>query len=174
MDVDSYSLRLKLIFGFSPSAIASNPPAFWDGRTRRSVSPGRGLPFGRGPRSGSGSSASGRPESSISVVSVPFDDGAIGDGSRISLGLEASGDDWGGNSSPECSEGLRCQLAPRGTVLRGSRRETHIDEMIGDLNGLGEDGESVYGEKADIKLLFGDGSNGDFNAIIMLNQRGSR
>lgn len=109
------------------------------------------------------------------MVSVPFDDGAIGDGSRLSLGLEASGDDWGGgNSSPECSEGLQRQLAPAGTVLRNSRRETHIDEMIGDLNGLGEDGESVYGEKADIKLLFGDGSNGDFNAIIMLNQRGSR
>ena len=46
--------------------------------------------------------------------------------------------------------------------------------MMGDLNGLGEVGESVYGEKADIRLLFGDGNNGDFNAIIMLNQRGSR
>lgn len=46
--------------------------------------------------------------------------------------------------------------------------------MIGDLNGLGEVGESVYGEKADIRLLFGDGINGDFNAIIMMNQHGSR
>jgi hypothetical protein len=40
--------------------------------------------------------------------------------------------------------------------------------MMGDLNGLG--GESVYGEKADIRLLFGDGINGDFNAIIIMNQ----
>jgi hypothetical protein len=29
----------------------------------------------------------------MSVVSVPFDEEAIGDGSAISLGLEASGDD---------------------------------------------------------------------------------
>lgn len=112
----------------------------------------------------------------MSVVSVPFDDGAMGDGSRLSLGLDASEDDWGGGySSPECSEGLPCQLALLATGLaRFWGGETHIDEMIGDLNGLGEDGESVYGEKADIRLLFGDGINGDFNAIIMLNQRGSR
>lgn len=45
---------------------------------------------------------------------------------------------------------------------------------MGDLNERGEVGESVYGEKADIKLLFGDGTNGDFNAIIMMNPDGSR
>lgn len=110
----------------------------------------------------------------MSVVSVPFDDGAIGDGSRISLGLDARGDDWGGGcSSPECSEGLPCASA-WGTALHPSELETHIDEMIGDRKGLGDVGESVYGEKADIRLLFGDGINGDFKAIIMLNQRGSR
>lgn len=108
----------------------------------------------------------------MSVVSVPFDDGAIGDGSRISLGLDASGDDWGGGwSSPGCSEGLLCPSA-RGTAWRDSGPGTYMDEMIGDLNGLGEVGESVYGGKADIRLLFGDGINGDFNAIIMMNQRG--
>lgn len=42
--------------------------------------------------------------------------------------------------------------------------------MTGDLNGLGELGESVYGEKADIRLLFGEGSIGDFNAIIMVEK----
>lgn len=91
--MDSYILRVKLMLVY-PLVIASYPFAL-DGRTRKSVSPGRGLPFGRGPRSGSGSgsSGSGSPESSMSVVSVPFDDGAIGDGSRISLGLDASGDD---------------------------------------------------------------------------------
>lgn len=41
--------------------------------------------------SGSGSSFS-KAESSMSVVSVPLDDGAIGDGSAISLELEASGE----------------------------------------------------------------------------------
>lgn len=168
LDVDSYILRIELDFWFLPISCCFQSSCLWDGRTRRSVSPGRGLPFGRGPRSGSDSSESGRPESSISVVSVPFDDGAIGDGSRLSLGLEVNGDDWGGNSSPECSDGLQRPLALLGTVLRGLRRETDIDEMIGDRNGLGEDGESVYGEKADIKLLFGDGINGDFNAIIMM------
>ena len=34
--------------------------------------------------------------SSISVPSVPLDDGAIGDGSAMSLGLEAIGDVWFG------------------------------------------------------------------------------
>ncbi len=34
-----------------------------------------------------------RTESSISVVSVPFDDGAIGEGSATSLAFEARGDD---------------------------------------------------------------------------------
>ena len=61
-----------------------------------------------------------------------------------------------------------------GTALRDNGSETHMDEMIGDLNGLGEVGESVYGEKADIRLLFGDGINGDFKAIIMMSQHGTR
>jgi len=33
------------------------------------------------------------PVSSMSVVSVPLDDGAIGEGSAMSLGLEARGED---------------------------------------------------------------------------------
>lgn len=65
--------------------------------TRKSRSAGLGLSFAVALCSGSnsGSSAS-RPKSSMSVVSVPFDDGAIGDGSAISLGLDASGEDWRG------------------------------------------------------------------------------
>lgn len=48
-----------------------------------------------------------RPVSSISVVSVPFDDGAIGEGSGMSLGLEVSGEDWfGGCRKLEWSAGL--------------------------------------------------------------------
>lgn len=35
------------------------------------------------------------------------------------------------------------------------------------MNGAGDDGESVYGEKADIRLVFGDGIRGDFRAIII-------
>lgn len=34
-----------------------------------------------------------RPVSSMSVVSVPFDDGAMGEGSAMSLGLDTNGDD---------------------------------------------------------------------------------
>lgn len=86
--------------------------------TRKSPSPGLGLPWGRGPRPDprSGSSASNA-ASSMSVVSVPLDDGAIGDGSRISLGLMASGEDCGGGcSKPACSAGLCRQ---RGAGLAG-------------------------------------------------------
>ena len=52
----------------------------------------------------------------------------------------------------------------------GHESNPYIEEVTGDLNGLGELGESVYGEKADIRLLFGDGSIGDFNAIIMVER----
>jgi hypothetical protein len=71
------------------------------GRTRKSIPAGLGLSLAAGLHSGSnsgsnsGSSAS-RPKSSMSVVSVPFDDGAIGDGSGILLGLDASGEGWCG------------------------------------------------------------------------------
>ena len=37
----------------------------------------------------------------------------------------------------------------------------------GDLNGTGDVGESEYGEKADIRERSGEGSIGDFNAIIL-------
>ena len=39
-----------------------------------------------------------------------------------------------------------------------------------DRKGRGDVGESVYGENAEMRLLFGfgDGINGDFNAIIMM------
>lgn len=39
--------------------------------------------------------------------------------------------------------------------------------MMGDLNGAGDVGDSEYGEKADMRLRSGDGSIGDFNAIIV-------
>lgn len=58
----------------------------------------------------------------MSVVSVPFDDGAIGDGLRISLGLDASGEDWGGGCSrPECSEGLCHQPGERPREILGRK-----------------------------------------------------
>lgn len=47
---------------------------------------------------------------------------------------------------------------------------SYMVECTGDRKGLGELGESVYGENADIKLLFGDGNNGDFSAIIMIKK----
>lgn len=37
---------------------------------------------------------------------------------------------------------------------------------MGDLKGAGEVGDSEYGEKADMRLRSGDGSIGDFNAIM--------
>ena len=37
---------------------------------------------------------------------------------------------------------------------------------MGDLNGAGDVGESEYGEKPDMRLQSGEGSIGDFNAII--------
>ena len=52
---------------------------------------GGGVSCGMGVGSGSKSSFS-RPVSSMSVVSVPFEDVAIGEGSGMSLGLEASGE----------------------------------------------------------------------------------
>lgn len=36
------------------------------------------------------------PVSSMSVESVPFEDGAIGEGSGISVGLDVTGEDWFG------------------------------------------------------------------------------
>ena len=47
---------------------------------------------------------------------------------------------------------------------------THLEDRKGDLNDLGEDGESVYGEKAEWRLVFGEGSSGDFKAIIASDQ----
>ena len=40
---------------------------------------------------------------------------------------------------------------------------------IGDLNGAGDVGDSEYGEKADMRLRSGEGSIGDFRAIIAQN-----
>lgn len=40
--------------------------------------------------------------------------------------------------------------------------------VIGDLNGAGDVGDSEYGENADMRLRSGDGSIGDFNAIIVV------
>ena len=41
--------------------------------------------------------------------------------------------------------------------------------VMGDLKGAGDVGDSEYGEKADMRLRSGDGSIGDFNAIIAGN-----
>lgn len=63
-----------------------------------------------------------------------------------------------------CSEDL-CVLS---AVAHHARCcSIYIDEITGDLNVLGELGESVYGEKADMRLLFGEGNIGDCNAIIV-------
>lgn len=70
----------------------------------------------------------------------------------------------GGWRKLECSEDLCVQLA----VAHHARcRGAYIEEITGDLNVLGELGESVYGEKADMRLLFGEVSIGDCNAIIV-------
>lgn len=70
--------------------------------TFNSRSPILGVDLGRGI-----ASSVARPVSSISVVSVPFDDGAIGEGSAMSLGLDVNGDDWfGGCKKLEWSAGL--------------------------------------------------------------------
>ena len=42
--------------------------------------------------------------------------------------------------------------------------------VIGDRKGAGDVGDSEYGEKADMRLRSGDGSIGDFNAIIAEKQ----
>lgn len=47
--------------------------------------------------------------------------------------------------------------------------DIYPDKRNGDLNGAGDDGESVYGEKADIRFVLGDGMRGDFNAIILID-----
>ena len=59
--------------------------------TFSSRSPSLGVALGCGV-----TSSVSRPVSSISVVSVPFDDGAIGEGSEMSLGLDVNGEDWFG------------------------------------------------------------------------------
>ena len=38
--------------------------------------------------------------------------------------------------------------------------------VMGDLKGAGDVGDSEYGEKADMRVRSGEGSMGDFNAII--------
>lgn len=109
-----------------------------------------------------------RPVSSMSVVSVPFEDVAMGDGSAMSLGLEANGEDWlGGCRKFEWSVGLGHRFNIDST---GGISDTYIEETIGDPKGRGELGESVYGENADIRLLFGEGSIGDLSAIIMIGR----
>ena len=44
---------------------------------------------------------------------------------------------------------------------------THDEVLVRVVYGAGELGESVYGEKADVRPLFGDGSKGDLSAIIL-------
>ena len=47
-----------------------------------------------------------------------------------------------------------------------SRHLTTYSGFMGELKGLGELGLSVYGEKADIKPVLGEGIIGDFNAMV--------
>ena len=46
-------------------------------------------------------------------------------------------------------------------------KKTYSGRWTGDLNGAGDVGESEYGEKEDIRERSGEGSIGDFNAIIL-------
>ncbi len=46
--------------------------------------------------------------------------------------------------------------------------DANLLEETGDLKGGGDVGESVYGEKADMRPVFGDGIRGDFKAIIVV------
>ncbi len=46
------------------------------------------------------------------------------------------------------------------------KSDANLLEETGDLKGGGDVGESVYGEKADMRPVFGEGIRGDFKAII--------
>ena len=81
----------------------------------------------------------------MSVVSVPFDDGAIGEGSATSLALETRGDECaGGWREFEWSEGLARQLGgPHKLLSKDDHGETYRLATTGDMKGFGEVGESV-------------------------------
>ena len=83
--------------------------------------------------------------SSISVVSVPLEEGAIGDGSAISLAVELRGDGCArGCRKFECSAGLPGLIScTSSSQLRKDRVETYRLATTGETNGLGELGESV-------------------------------
>jgi hypothetical protein len=51
-------------------------------------------------------------------------------------------------------------------VSSSAQIDANLLEEIGDLKGGGDVGESVYGEKADMRPVFGEGIRGDFKAII--------
>lgn len=64
---------------------------------------------------------------------------------------------------------LACSLdltRQRNYRLGSNRAYTGRLWVMGDLNGAGDVGDSEYGEKADMRLRSGDGSIGDFKAII--------
>ena len=93
----------------------------------------------------------------MSVVSVPLDDGAIGDGSAMSLRFEARGEcTFGGCKELEISFDLKCQLGAPGRM--GKTYE-------GRDKGAGDVGESEYGENAEMRERSGEGNKGDFKAI---------
>ena len=103
------------------------------------------------------------PVSSMSVVSVPVDDVAIGEGSAISLGLETIGEfALGGWRELVNSFDLASQR-----LLLPCNDGNYIGREIGDLYGNGDVGESEYGEKAETRAWSGEGSKGDLRAIIV-------
>ena len=99
----------------------------------------------------------------MSVVSVPLDDVAIGEGSAMSLGLETIGEfAVGGWREFVNSVDLGSQL-----LFFHHDGENHIGREMGDLYGNGDVGESEYGEKAETRAWSGEGSKGDLRAIIV-------
>ena len=66
-------------------------------------------------------------------------------------------------------KGIRILVGPKTSVINAyDGLKTYSGRWIGDLNGAGDEGESEYGEKADIRERSGEGSIGDFNAIIIV------
>ena len=65
-------------------------------------------------------------------------------------------------------KGARIFVRSEMSVRHADRgKKTYSGRWTGDLNGAGDVGESEYGEKADIRERSGEGSIGDFNAIIL-------
>ena len=107
--------------------------------------------------------------SSMSVPSVPVEE-VMGDGSATSLGLKAEGESCAGGWSRLEGSDVLPLLSVTAHALK--KFLACLKGVMGDLNGAGELGESVYGEKADMMGPVGDGNIGDLaTAVIVTSSR---